>query len=116
MVPCVRCKLLALSMWALRFLLPTISNHILQKLRWRIIVGDLKPVPPLRKQELEAEYGSSRGPIRESQRLLLQTGLVVRQPCWDFGCATRPLTASATFTILEPFQKAERSTILLGET
>ena len=58
----------------------TISNHILQKLRWRIIVGDLKPGQPLREQELEAEYGSSRGPIRESQRLLLQTGLVVHQP------------------------------------
>ncbi len=58
----------------------TISYHILQKLRWRIITGDLKPGQPLREQELEAEYGSSRGPIRESQRLLLQTGLVEHQP------------------------------------
>lgn len=58
----------------------TISYHILQKLRWRIITGDLKPGQPLREQELETEYGSSRGPIRESQRLLLQTGLVEHQP------------------------------------
>ena len=58
----------------------TISYRILQKLRWRIITGDFRPGQVLREQDLEVEYGSSRGPIRKSQRLLLQIGLVEHQP------------------------------------
>ncbi len=58
----------------------TLSYHILNKLRWRIITGDLAPGQALREQELEADYGSSRGPVRESLRLLLRTGLVEHLP------------------------------------
>ena len=58
----------------------TLSYFILNKLRWRIITGDLKPGQPLREMEIEADYGSSRGPVRESLRLLLQSGLVETQP------------------------------------
>lgn len=54
----------------------TLSVFILGKLRWRIITGDLHPGQPLREAEIESSYGSSRGPIRESLRMLLQTGLV----------------------------------------
>ena len=54
----------------------TLSYFILHKLRWRIITGDLSPGQPLRETEIESAYGSSRGPIRESLRMLLQTGLV----------------------------------------
>ena len=58
----------------------TLSYFILNKLRWRIISGELKPGQPLREMEIEADYGSSRGPVRESLRLLLQSGLVETQP------------------------------------
>jgi len=58
----------------------TLSYFILNKLRWRIITGDLKPGQPLREMEIEADYGSSRGPVRESLRMLLQSGLVETQP------------------------------------
>ena len=54
----------------------TLSYFILNKLRWRIVTGDLQPGQPLRETEIESLYGSSRGPIRESLRMLLQTGLV----------------------------------------
>ena len=58
----------------------TLSYFILNKLRWRIIIGDLKPGQALREQELETDYGSSRGPVRESLRLLLRSGLVEHMP------------------------------------
>ena len=58
----------------------TLSYYVFNKLRDRIISGELKPGQLLREQELEGQFGSSRGPIRESLRLLLQTGLVDHQP------------------------------------
>lgn len=58
----------------------TLSYFILNKLRWRIVTGDLKPGQALREMDIEADYGSSRGPVRESLRLLLQSGLVEHQP------------------------------------
>ena len=54
----------------------TLAYFIHNKVRWRIIIGDLTPGQPLREAELQSQYGSSRGPVRESLRLLLQTGLV----------------------------------------
>ena len=58
----------------------TLSYFILNKLRWRIITGELEPGQALREREIEADYGSSRGPVRESLRMLLQSGLVEAQP------------------------------------
>lgn len=58
----------------------TISSHISAEVRKRIIAGELKPGQALREEELQKRFGSSRGPIRESLRLLLQTGLVEHQP------------------------------------
>lgn len=57
----------------------TLAYFILNKLRWRIITGDLQPGQPLREMEIQSHYGSSRGPVRESLRLLLQNGLVEHQ-------------------------------------
>jgi len=57
----------------------TLSHFIHSRLRWRIITGDLKPGQALREMDIEAEYGSSRGPVRESLRLLLLSGLVEHQ-------------------------------------
>ena len=58
----------------------TISDYIFADLREGIIDGTLKPNQTLREEEISLRFGSSRGPIRESLRLLLQTGLVVHQP------------------------------------
>ena len=58
----------------------TISDYIFTDLRENIIDGTLKPNQTLREEEISLRFGSSRGPIRESLRLLLQTGLVVHQP------------------------------------
>lgn len=58
----------------------TISTFISADLRKRIVSGDLEPGQALREEEIRDRYGSSRGPIRESLRLLLQTGLVEHQP------------------------------------
>lgn len=58
----------------------TISTHVFEDLRRRIIEGDYAPGQPLREEEIRELHGSSRGPIRESLRMLLQTGLVEHQP------------------------------------
>jgi DNA-binding GntR family transcriptional regulator len=54
----------------------TLSSHLLSLLRRRIITGEYGPGQPLREQDIEREFGSSRGPVRESLRMLLQNGLV----------------------------------------
>lgn len=66
----------------------TLPYFILNKLRWRIITGELQPGQPLREMEIEADYGSSRGPVRESLRMLLQSGLVETQPRRGFRVRT----------------------------
>ena len=63
-----------------RALPETIAYHIQGEIRQRIIEGHYAPGRALREQELEQEFGSSRGPIRESLRLLLQNGLVEHLP------------------------------------
>ncbi len=58
----------------------TISTHVFEALRRRIIEGSYAPGQPLREEEIRELHGSSRGPVRESLRMLLQTGLVEHQP------------------------------------
>ena len=66
----------------------TLSNHLLQLMRWRIITGEFAPGQALREQDIEKEIGSSRGPIRESLRMLLQNGLVEYQERRGFRVRT----------------------------
>lgn len=54
----------------------TIPYFLRDKIRALIVDGTFQPGQPLREQELERRFGSSRGPIREALRLLEQTGLV----------------------------------------
>jgi DNA-binding GntR family transcriptional regulator len=54
----------------------TLSSHLVDVLRRQIITGVYSPGEALREQDIEAEFGSSRGPVRESLRMLLQGGLV----------------------------------------
>jgi DNA-binding GntR family transcriptional regulator len=54
----------------------TIPYFLKEQIRRSIIDGTFRPGQPLREQDLERRYGSSRGPIREALRLLEQSGLV----------------------------------------
>lgn len=54
----------------------TIPYFLREKIRALIVDGTFQPGQPLREQDLERRFGSSRGPIREALRLLEQTGLV----------------------------------------
>jgi DNA-binding GntR family transcriptional regulator len=54
----------------------TIPYYLREKIRALIVDGTFQPGQPLREQDLERRFGSSRGPIREALRLLEQTGLV----------------------------------------
>jgi len=58
----------------------TLPYHIMHGIRRRIIFGDFAPGAPIREQEIEAIFGSSRGPIREALLMLERRGLVVHTP------------------------------------
>lgn len=58
----------------------TLPYHIFDEMRWAIIRGDYPAGSCLREQDVQARFGSSRGPIRESFRLLELRGLVVHSP------------------------------------
>ena len=58
----------------------TIPYYLMKKIRQGVITGRYGPGSPLREQQLEAEYGTSRGPLREALRLLQLSGLVTHEP------------------------------------
>ncbi|MBL8672962.1 MAG: GntR family transcriptional regulator [Alphaproteobacteria bacterium] len=66
----------------------TIPYHIFESLRLGIIRGIYPPGKSLREQELEGQFGSSRGPVRESLRLLELKGLAVHTPRRGFRVPT----------------------------
>ncbi|WP_066641115.1 GntR family transcriptional regulator [Bordetella sp. H567] len=53
----------------------TIPYMLYEQVRQMIIDGTLAPGQPLREQELERRFGTSRSPIREALRLLELSGL-----------------------------------------
>lgn len=57
-----------------------LAHFLADRIRQNIILGLYPPGSVLREQQLEREFGSSRGPIRESLRMLLGSGLVVHEP------------------------------------
>lgn len=58
--------------------------HLAEQIRQAVVTGRYPPGSPLREQALEAEYGCSRGPVREALRLLDQRGLVEHIPRHGF--------------------------------
>lgn len=54
----------------------TIPYFLQEQIREMIIEGTFLPGQPLREQELEQRFGTSRSPIREALRLLELSGLV----------------------------------------
>jgi DNA-binding GntR family transcriptional regulator len=61
-----------------------IPYYLMKKIRQGIITGRYGQGSPLREQQLEAEYGTSRGPLREALRLLEIRGLVTHVPRHGF--------------------------------
>ncbi|BBK34902.1 GntR family transcriptional regulator [Stella humosa] len=57
-----------------------IPYRLAEQIRHGIITGRYRPGAALREQGLEAEYGASRGPVREALRLLELRGLTVHEP------------------------------------
>jgi DNA-binding GntR family transcriptional regulator len=57
-----------------------IPYFLMGKIRRGIITGRYPPGSALREQQLETEYGVSRGPLREALRLLQLRGLVNHEP------------------------------------
>ena len=57
-----------------------IPYFLMKQIRQGVISGRYPPGSPLREQQLEAEYGTSRGPLREALRLLQLRGLVTHEP------------------------------------
>jgi len=58
--------------------------HLAERIRHGIVTGRYPAGSALREQALEAEYGCSRGPVREALRLLDQRGLVTHAPRHGF--------------------------------
>ncbi|WP_313624544.1 GntR family transcriptional regulator [Achromobacter sp.] len=54
----------------------TIPYFLQEQIRGLIVDGTIRPGQPLREQELEQRFGTSRSPIREALRLLELSGLV----------------------------------------
>lgn len=54
----------------------TIPYFLQEQIRELIVDGTIRPGQPLREQELEQRFGTSRSPIREALRLLELGGLV----------------------------------------
>ncbi|MFJ3464926.1 GntR family transcriptional regulator [Achromobacter spanius] len=54
----------------------TIPYFLQEQIRELIVNGTIRPGQPLREQELEQRFGTSRSPIREAMRLLELSGLV----------------------------------------
>ncbi|MEI7784651.1 MAG: GntR family transcriptional regulator [Betaproteobacteria bacterium] len=57
-----------------------IPYFLMKQIRQGVICGRYPPASPLREQQLEMEYGTSRGPLREALRLLQLRGLVTHEP------------------------------------
>jgi len=57
-----------------------IPYFLMSQIRRGIISGRYPPGSPLREKQLEAEYGTSRGPLREALRLLQLRGIVTHEP------------------------------------
>jgi DNA-binding GntR family transcriptional regulator len=56
------------------------SSRVANALREAILTGEIAPGDRVRQEELAAEYGISRIPVREALRLLESEGLVVLVP------------------------------------
>ena len=62
--------------------IPSITrrDHVAAALRKSILAGQIKPGTQLVESGLAAQFGVSRGLLREANRELIKSGLVVNRP------------------------------------
>lgn len=75
----------------------TLRENITSAIRQQILDGELEPGSKLVEQQLAAEFGSSRGPIREALRQLEQEGLV--EYSRNVGCSVKSITIDDAYEI-----------------
>ncbi len=68
----------------------TLQEQVASQLRQRILSGQLLPGTPLREQPLAAEFGISRGPIRDALLNLTKEGLLLARPNIGVRVANEP--------------------------
>ncbi|EWM47089.1 bacterial regulatory s, gntR family protein [Bordetella holmesii 70147] len=74
----------------------TIPYFLQEQIRELIIDGTFAPGEPLREQDLEQRFGTSRSPIREALRLLELTGMVAHVQRRGSGCGATPRSKSSS--------------------
>lgn len=68
--------------------LRTLSNQVFDKIRDRIVSGELGPDLPIRQDAVAAEFGISKIPVREALGRLVSDGLVAALPYRGFVVRT----------------------------
>ncbi|WP_342132731.1 GntR family transcriptional regulator [Hydrogenophaga sp. OTU3427] len=64
-------------------------ERTLEKLRTKVIAGDLMPGEQIRQQEMAEELGISRVPLREALNVLADQGLLIHRPNSGYFVAKR---------------------------
>jgi DNA-binding GntR family transcriptional regulator len=91
---------------------PSITHLAASALRDRILGGELRPGDRVVENQLAAELGVSKPPLREALRVLEQEGLVVRSP--RRGVVVTPLTLHDVYEICTLRHDLERLAVDLG--
>lgn len=91
---------------------PSMSALAEKALRSMILSGDLRPGDRVVENQLTAELGVSRPPLREAMRVLQQQGLLVQIP--RKGAIVTPLTAHDIYEIVTLREEVEKLAVRLG--
>ena len=75
----------------------TLRENIVEEIRMKILREELKPGMRIIEQELSAEFGVSRGPIREALRQLEQEGMI--EYTRNVGCSVKEITLEDIYEI-----------------
>ena len=90
----------------------TLSNQVFEKLRDRILSGELAADAPIRQDALASELGVSKIPVREALSKLESDGLVASHPYRGF--VVRPLSHGEAEDVFDLRLKLEPEATALG--
>lgn len=75
----------------------TLRETVVDAIRTKILKHELRPGSRIIEQDISAEFGVSRGPIREAFRQLEQEGLV--EYARNIGCSVKSITLEDIFEV-----------------
>lgn len=78
---------------------PNLQSQVAHQLRQRILSGRLAPGTALREQSFAAEFGISRGPVRDAFLTLSKEGLLIAKPNVGVKVAPGPSTLKRTVIV-----------------